>query len=65
MTTTVLVVAGMQSEFCVRETSPAALRHGYPAVLARGAHATYGPPGNDIDVATISPKQHRCEIDAA
>lgn len=36
-----VVVAGMQSDYCVRETSLAALRHGYPVVLVRGAHATY------------------------
>jgi nicotinamidase-related amidase len=36
-----VVVAGMQSEFCIRETSLAALRHGHPVVLVRGAHATY------------------------
>jgi nicotinamidase-related amidase len=36
-----VVVAGMQSEYCVRQTSLAALRRGYPVVLARGAHATY------------------------
>ncbi len=36
-----VIVAGMQSEFCVRETSLAALRRGHPVVLVRGAHATY------------------------
>ena len=36
-----VIVAGMQSEFCIRETSLAALRQGHPVVLVRGAHATY------------------------
>jgi nicotinamidase-related amidase len=36
-----VIVAGMQSEFCIRETSLSALRRGHPVVLVRGAHATY------------------------
>lgn len=36
-----VVVAGMQSAFCVRETALSALRRGYPVILVRGAHATY------------------------
>ena len=36
-----VIVAGMQSEFCIRETSLSALRQGHPVVLVRGAHATY------------------------
>lgn len=36
-----VIVAGMQSEYCIRETSLAALRRGHPVVLVRGAHATY------------------------
>jgi nicotinamidase-related amidase len=36
-----LVVAGMQSEYCVRATSLAALDRGHPVILVRGAHATY------------------------
>jgi len=36
-----VVVAGMQSEYCVRETSLAALRRGHAVTLVRGAHATY------------------------
>src|ERR1035438_6377974 len=39
--TATVVVAGMQSEFCIRETSLSALRRGHPVVLVRGAHATY------------------------
>ena len=36
-----VIVAGMQSEYCIRKTSLAALRRGHPVVLVRGAHATY------------------------
>ena len=32
----------MQSEYCVRETSLAALQRGLAVLLVRGAHATYG-----------------------
>jgi nicotinamidase-related amidase len=37
-----LVIVGMQSEYCVRETSLAALQQGFTVLLPRGAHATYG-----------------------
>lgn len=37
-----VVIAGMQSEYCVRETSLAALQRGLAVLVARGAHATYG-----------------------
>jgi nicotinamidase-related amidase len=37
-----VVVVGMQSEYCVRETSLAALNRGLGVLLVRGAHATYG-----------------------
>jgi streptothricin hydrolase len=36
-----VVVAGMQSEYCVEATSRGALAHGFEVVLAGGAHATY------------------------
>ncbi|WP_326596111.1 isochorismatase family protein [Streptomyces sp. NBC_01803] len=36
-----MVVAGMQSEFCVRATARAALDRGHRVVLVRGAHGTY------------------------
>ncbi|MGW4486442.1 isochorismatase family protein [Amycolatopsis sp. NPDC004368] len=36
-----LVIAGMQSDFCVRETTLAALRRGHPVTLVTDAHATY------------------------
>ena len=37
-----VVIVGMQSEYCVRETSLAALEQGFTVLLPRGAHATYG-----------------------
>jgi nicotinamidase-related amidase len=36
-----LIIAGMQSEYCIRATSLAALDRGHPVILVRGAHATY------------------------
>lgn len=38
---TTVVVAGMQSDFCVRATSRSALQAGFSVVLASGAHATH------------------------
>lgn len=46
-----LVIAGMQSEYCVRATALSALRRGHQVVLASGAHATYD---GETDAATIS-----------
>jgi nicotinamidase-related amidase len=37
-----VIIVGMQSEYCVRETSLAALQRGLAVLLVRGAHATYG-----------------------
>jgi nicotinamidase-related amidase len=37
-----VVIAGMQSEFCIEATSRGALREGFVVLLPRGAHATYG-----------------------
>lgn len=36
-----VIVAGMQSEYCIRETTLGALRRGNRVVLAAGAHTTY------------------------
>jgi nicotinamidase-related amidase len=36
-----LVIAGMQSDWCIRATSLAALKLGHQVRLVRGAHATY------------------------
>lgn len=38
---TEVVVAGMQSNYCVAESSRGALKRGLQAILASGAHATY------------------------
>lgn len=42
-----LVVAGMQSEFCIKETCLGALREGFLVVVPTGAHATYGASLSD------------------
>jgi len=36
-----VVVAGMQSNYCVEQASRGALRHGFTVLLASGAHATH------------------------
>jgi nicotinamidase-related amidase len=38
---TEVVIAGMQSNYCVAESSRGALKRGLQAILASGAHATY------------------------
>ncbi|MFI6817186.1 isochorismatase family protein [Nonomuraea sp. NPDC050328] len=45
-----LVVAGFQSEWCVRETGLEALRRGHEVQLVSGAHGTYddGRPATEI-----------------
>jgi streptothricin hydrolase len=47
---TEVVIAGMQSNYCVAESSRGALKQGLAAVLASGAHATYdeGEPASVI-----------------
>ncbi|KAH8114123.1 Isochorismatase hydrolase [Phellopilus nigrolimitatus] len=42
-----LVVAGMQSDFCIRATCRAALARGNTVFLVEGAHATYDRPEED------------------
>jgi nicotinamidase-related amidase len=46
-----VVVAGMQSEFCIEATSRGALREGFGVLLPRGAHATYDGEATAADVA--------------
>lgn len=46
-----VVVAGMQSEYCIDASSRGALRHGLAVELAAGAHSTYD---DDQDAAAIS-----------
>ena len=45
-----IVVVGMQSDYCVRATSLAALERHHPVTVVSGAHATYddGKPADDI-----------------
>jgi nicotinamidase-related amidase len=45
-----IVAVGMQSNYCVRATSLAALGHGHSVTLVSGAHATYDEdePAADI-----------------
>ena len=38
---TEVIIAGMQSNYCVAESSRGALKQGLQAILASGAHATY------------------------
>jgi nicotinamidase-related amidase len=39
-----LVIAGMQTEFCVDTTTRAAFAHGFKVVLAEDAHTTFDSP---------------------
>jgi nicotinamidase-related amidase len=56
-----VVVAGMQSEHCVRATSLSALRRGHPVTLVRDAHATYD---GEVPARTVSERVER-ELAAA
>ncbi len=47
-----LVIAGLQSDYCVRETTLGALQLGYPVTLASDGHSTYA--GKTITAAEIS-----------
>ncbi|MBB5908385.1 isochorismatase family protein [Actinoalloteichus hymeniacidonis] len=51
---TTVVVAGMQSEFCIRATSLAATHRGHRVQLVRGAHATYDDTVEELPARTIS-----------
>ena len=42
-----VVVAGMQSEFCIQETALGALREGFAVVLPHDGHATYDEGSRD------------------
>ncbi|GAA2653934.1 MULTISPECIES: isochorismatase family protein [Nonomuraea] len=52
-----VVVAGMQSEWCVRETSLTALALGHEVTLVRGAHATYDDPRPAHEVSLAVEKE--------
>jgi streptothricin hydrolase len=49
-----VVIAGMQSEFCIEATSRGALAEGFKVSLPRGAHATYDgdQPAGDVSAQT-------------
>ena len=42
-----VVIAGMQSEFCIRDTARGALANGFGVILVSDAHATYGASPRD------------------
>lgn len=46
-----IVVIGMQSEYCVRATSLAALARRHPVTVVSGAHATYDDDKPAIDIS--------------
>jgi nicotinamidase-related amidase len=48
-----VVVAGMQSDFCVRATCRAALQAGFHVTLASGAHATRDDDAPAADLARL------------
>jgi nicotinamidase-related amidase len=56
-----VIVAGMQSEFCIRETARGALGEGFAVVIPQGAHATYGDTPSDADAVAASVEE---ELDA-
>lgn len=56
-----LVLAGMQSEFCVRSTALSAQEKGFPVFVVRGAHATYD---GGVPAAEVS-RQVEKELDEA
>ena len=56
-----LVIAGMQSEYCVRETVLSGLRRGHAVTLASGAHATY----DDGEAAAAISRRVEAELAAA
>lgn len=51
-----VVVAGMQREFCVKETSLGALGVGFTVEIPRGAHATYGATAAEAEALSVSVK---------
>lgn len=56
-----LVVAGMQSEFCIRSTALSAQDKGFPVFVVRGAHATYDGATTAAEIS----RQVEKELDAA
>ncbi|HEX3791414.1 MAG TPA: isochorismatase family protein [Pseudonocardiaceae bacterium] len=56
-----VVLVGMQSDFCIRATSLAALARGNRVTVVRGAHATYD---DEVPAAEISARVEK-ELEAA
>lgn len=46
-----VIVAGMQSEYCIDATSRGALNEGFEVVLPRGAHATYDDEASASEIS--------------
>jgi nicotinamidase-related amidase len=57
---TEVVIAGMQSNYCVAESGRGALKQGLQAILASGAHATY----DENEPASAISAQIECELAA-
>jgi nicotinamidase-related amidase len=49
-----VVVAGLQSEFCIQATCRGGARRGYTMTLASDAHGTYDTPGGPSALETIA-----------
>ncbi len=56
-----VVIAGMQSEFCIEATSRGALAEGFKVSLPRGAHATYDGEESAADVSALSERSLEAE----
>jgi nicotinamidase-related amidase len=54
---TPLAIVGMQSEYCIRETSLEALKRGYPVRLVTGAHGTYNGDESAAEVSASVEKE--------
>src|SRR5688500_1077747 len=52
-----VVVAGMQSEYCISDTGRGALGHGLRVSVASGAHATYDDGASAADISAGAEKQ--------
>jgi nicotinamidase-related amidase len=53
-----VVVAGMQSEYCIKETALGAVREGFSVVLPRQAHATYDGAERAATAVSDEVEQH-------
>ena len=54
---TVSVIAGMQSAFCVQGTSLGAISEGFEVSVPRGVHATYGATSTEAVALFASVEQ--------